>query len=77
MRERTARTVDYSFDRQAIDVQDDDVAVGRFDFKMSAPGSGPDEHPPKTNVDISYLFDLKVWFDTPPQTVFARVFRLK
>jgi formate C-acetyltransferase len=58
MWERTARTVAYSFDQQVVDIENDDVVIGRYDFKMITSESGPNEHPPKTNVDLSYLFDL-------------------
>lgn len=58
MWERTARTSAYAFDQQIIDVEDDDVVVGRYNFKAFLPGSKPGDHPRAAKSDRSYLFDL-------------------
>jgi formate C-acetyltransferase len=58
MWERTARSVAYQFDHQIIDVEDDDVVVGRYNFKKFFPGTVPGQHPRKTHTDGTYLFGL-------------------
>ncbi|GHT77094.1 hypothetical protein FACS1894130_00360 [Spirochaetia bacterium] len=58
MWERTARSMAYQFDQQIVDIEDDDVVVGRYNFKVCLPGTTAAQHPRPTNTDNSYLFEL-------------------
>lgn len=56
--ERTARTCAYAFDHQVIEVDDDDVVIGRYNLRVYDPSGDPDAHPRKTLEDSSWLFHL-------------------
>ncbi len=56
--ERTARTTAYAFDHQVVEIDDDDVVIGRFNFRIFDPDSDPDMHPRKSLADESYLYEL-------------------
>ena len=56
--ERTARTTAYIFDHQVVEVDDDDVVVGRYNLRIFAPDDDPSQHPRKTLEDPSYLYHL-------------------
>lgn len=56
--ERTARTTAYAFDHQVIEVDDDDVVIGRYNLRVYDPEGDPQAHPRKTLEDSSYLFHL-------------------
>lgn len=58
MWERTARTTAYAFDHQVIEIDDDDVVIGRYNLHVYDPASSPDQHPRPVIGDVSYLYDL-------------------
>lgn len=56
--ERTARTTAYAFDHQVIEIDDDDVVIGRYNLRVYDPAGDPGEHPRKTLEDSSWLYHL-------------------
>jgi len=58
MWERTAKSVAYQFDQQIVDIDDDDIVVGRYNFKAYAPHSAEGDYPREVTTDGNYLFSL-------------------
>lgn len=53
--ERCARSMAYGYDQQLVDIQDDDVVIGRFAFQVYQPGTTADQHPRPHQNDGTYM----------------------